>query len=129
MAKATFEVQGIDKVKTMIDLLSKYKDVLPKELAESLIDAADCDACEINNEYLNSIHVRPGSVSCYADGRLVSGVISANPILRRLTVYPDRWNGKSELPESSEDVFIEAYKYPKKFSMIDESKNSLAVWV
>ena len=128
IGKLKVEMQGIDKVKTMIDLLDKYKEDLPKELLKSLKDASDCDSCEFGADQLKSMGVSHGSVSCECDGEIVSGVVSANTILKRLTVYPARWDGTSDRPESTADGFIEAHKYPKQFSMKDSAGNLVMGW-
>lgn len=86
MAKVNTEmsinVMDIDKVKTLVDLLSAYLDVLPPELKKSLSELADCEQCEIGYDELIEIGHKPGVKVKNSAG--IEHIISVNPILRRV---------------------------------------------
>lgn len=80
--KMEVSIADIDKVQTLIELLNKHQDSLPRELIDSLHELADCEVCEINRSWL--------------DGRGISGrienslglkrILSVNPVLKRVKV-------------------------------------------
>ena len=127
MAKATFEIQNVDNVKTLIELLSKYKGDLPQPLLDSLKELADCESCEYNISSLHDLGVNPYKVDCFFDGEEVKGVVSINVILKRVTVYPDVFDGK-EHPEVLNGVFVSAHKYPKSFELKDSDNKLVIGW-
>ena len=131
MAKLTKKIEidalGMDKVQTMIDLLDKYRDELPKELQVQLKELADCDACEINTESLWGMGVNAAHVKSYVDGVTVNGIVSVNVILKRLTVYPKRYDG-FDRAECNKGGFVESYKYPSNFVMNDMEGNKVLGW-
>lgn len=86
MAKLSSEmvinVMDIDKVETLVELLSKYQEVLPSELKESLFAIADCEKCEIGHSEICSMgHDRNEELTNSAG---IDLIISINPILRRV---------------------------------------------
>ena len=127
--KLQLSIVDTEKVQTMIELLHKYKDGLPRELMNSLDDLADCDACEYGVGSDLICGVPPYDVECYADNLKVNGVISVNIILKRLTVYPRSYLANKE-PElnTAKTAFVESYKYPKNFIMKDKLGNKLLGW-
>lgn len=110
MASVKLEVQSIDKVKTLIELLSLYQNELPKKLNDSLVDLADCECCEIGTKRLMALGVNPGEVVVLIDGKKVDQVISINPILKRVT---HSFGG---------------FSYPKSASITDESGSVIHGW-
>jgi hypothetical protein len=125
-------VAGIDKIETLLSLLNKHKESLPEELVESLMDLADCDECEIDSQYIAGAGHVAGDVKCFVDGRLspASGVVSANLILKRLTIYPSRYYGESEYPElnAAGDAYEERYIYPESLLIKSGDGETIASW-
>lgn len=76
------DIRGMDKVKTLIELLDKYQEQLPDDLKSSLIELADCDTCEFTyKDYLDF-----GGVIGQAETDFhTTEIISVNPILKRIT--------------------------------------------
>jgi hypothetical protein len=122
-----FDVTGLDKVKTLVDLLFKHEKDLPEELVESLHDLADCEDCEWDSKRLMSIYPGGETAICKVDGQIVQGVVSANPILKRLTVHPAKFYS-DEPSEIKNGVLVEAYKYPKSFLIEDNYGNKILGW-
>ena len=125
--KIIVEAQNIAKVQTMIELLDKYKDDLPVELMDSLNELADCDACEYGVGSLAIFGCKPCDVECFIDGKKVNGIVSANIILKRITVYPRAYDSNKD-PEHKEGGFVESHRYPDNFAMKDMVGNELLGW-
>lgn len=113
--KMKLEVQGADKVETLIELLSKHIDSLPVELVNSLKDLADCDACEIGLDQLKNLGVNPHDVSCFIDNENIDRVVSANKILKRVSMFDD---GVNEIINC----------YPDNFKMINKEDRQIVGW-
>lgn len=80
--KMEVSVTDVDKVQTLIELLNKHQDSLPRELIDSLHELADCEACEINWHWLNS-----RGISGRIENTLgLDRIVSVNPILKRVKV-------------------------------------------
>ncbi len=77
------EVQDMDKVKTLIEILSKHQDSLPAEVVEQLQLLVDCDACEITPK---NVGAETGTrfPKVYCDGVEVPNVVAVNRILKRV---------------------------------------------
>jgi len=80
--KLKVEVQGIDKVKTLIKVLNNNIERLPEDLVNTLKEVADCKTFEYDAEYFRNKGMFP--VSVFADGHEVKNVVSINPILKRI---------------------------------------------
>ena len=83
-----FNVLGTGKVKTLIELLAKYKDKLPEELNNKLKELVDCDVFEYDANYFIERGFGSG-LSVFADGIEHKNVVSINPILMTLTHMND----------------------------------------
>ena len=77
------EVQSLDKVQTLIDLLSENIKKLPENVVTALNELADCDHCEITSG--SAEVVRLGfPVKCIVDDSEIGEVISVNKVLKRV---------------------------------------------
>lgn len=111
------ELQGADKVKTLIFLLEKYIDELPSELAESLRDVADCDSCSYDWHDIRVMLSDPNNCTILIDGKDVDNVTSVNLILKEISQVI-KVDGKPKYIEKSS---------PKEFS-ISEGDRLVMGW-
>lgn len=82
--KIEINIQDIDKVKTLVEVLNKNSEQLPKELIKEINNIADCKTFEYDRDYfLNKGCV---NVCVHADGYRIDNAISINPILKRIKV-------------------------------------------
>lgn len=124
----TFDIQGLDKVKTLVDLLSKYKPDLPKQLVESLEDLADCDECELSCQ---DIFAKFGTTKlrAFVDGVECKGVTSVNTVLKRVSFYTNFESHNAKETEHKKRSFPDlSTTYPVKFSITNESGDELMGW-
>ena len=123
----SFETQGLDKIQTLIHLLDKHQRALPEELIESLRDLADCKTCEfgVASDLICGVH--PCDVECFVNDKKVNGVVSANIVLKRLTVHKIAYDEQG-VPEMINGSFCESYRYPDNFVMKDLAGNELLGW-
>jgi hypothetical protein len=77
------DVIGGDKIKTMLELLAKNIGDLPEELAQSILDVADSEFCEIGYENISALGFHHADVCVYIDGEKTGNVQSINRILKR----------------------------------------------
>lgn len=128
LEKIQIEVQSMDKVETLISLLSKYENELPAELLESLKTLADCDSCEIgNSEFLSKL--KKDRFTVISDGVTVGGVVSINKVLKRLTVYPKAYyENKKPVVSNSLCGFDTSYAYPLRLVVVDMDGNKMMGW-
>lgn len=91
--KIDIEAQNMDKVKTMIELLDRYRGSLPAELVSSLDDLADCEACEYGYKNINKLGFDVGSVEVFCDSQKIENAYSINPILKRVKAYMENRPG------------------------------------
>ena len=113
--KIDFGVQGMDKVKALIELLDKHRDSLPSDLVASIDDLADCDEFEYSHENVNMLGFDTNVVAT-CDGVKVLRVFSINVILKRVRCYA----------KSASAVTGEIY--PKTFSLSDSSGKTKVFW-
>lgn len=108
-AELKTQVQDTDLVKTMIELLDKYREDLPGELVESLDKLADCDAIEIGYDEVVEKAGDKSILNLIYEGlpENVVGkpVFRINPILKRVT-YDESGEGKG---------LVIQHCYPEKF--------------
>ncbi len=136
MAKANFkfEVQNVDKVKTLIELLSRHFDDLPNELQLSLKEVADCDAFELGYDQINLMINRidgarghrldmSGEFKLIADDEEIKHTNSINPIVKSVT-YTDYEDGN---PKIKGDSIVLGKCYPSKMKMTYRNV-TLAEW-
>lgn len=122
-----FEVQNVDKVNTLIDLLSKRIDELPSDIVVALKSLADCEHCEVNNKKLIQMGV-DGKVTITCDGKEVRGVVSTNTVLKRITVYKCMFDGVSDRPDfDGKHGFLESFEYPKSFKLVDDQSGKTII--
>ena len=88
--KIGVEIVGIDKVKTLIELLGTNLDKLPEELAASVRECADSTVIEYNVGTITNMGFDLKSIECSIDTKKV---MSANKILKRVTVITDYGSG------------------------------------
>tara|TARA_R110002049_G_scaffold225946_6_gene397914 strand:+ start:1422 stop:1763 length:342 start_codon:yes stop_codon:yes gene_type:complete len=82
--KLDVNILGLGKVNLLVNLLVKHKDLLPKELLNSVLELVDCDEFEYDRGYFSSRGFGP--ITVHADGYEVSNVLSINPILKTIKV-------------------------------------------
>ena len=84
--KTKMEVQGIDQVKTLIDLLDNHRNELPKPVLDGLLRLADCDVCEITT---GNVFDETGMTHplVFCDDQQVNDVVSINKVLRRIKFW------------------------------------------
>jgi len=102
------ELQGADKIKTMINLLEKYLNELPDELVESLRDIADCESCSYDWHDIKVMLSDPDNCTILVNDVDVDNVTSVNLILKEIHQVI-KVNGSSHIEKSS----------PKGFSISD----------
>jgi hypothetical protein len=92
MAKShhKIEIQGTDKIKTLIELFAKYMDELPQELVDSVRQCADCESVEMDHVEINNLLNCKLEFKCLADGEEVKRLVSINPILKRIKYYSEQ---------------------------------------
>ena len=98
--KMSISVTDTDKVRTLIDLLAKYQDELPKPLVGALHNLADCDACEIDRQWL----ISNGFKDPFTNSLGIDRIVQINPVLKRLAVIGD------------------GYQYPESFTFWADGK-------
>jgi len=103
------ELQGADKIKTLIFLLEKYIDDLPSELVESLRDIADCESCSYDWQDIRGMLSDPDNCTILVDGLDVDNVTSVNLILKEISQVI-KIDGTPKCIETSS---------PEKFSISD----------
>jgi len=126
MAKAIYkyEVQNIDKVKTLIELLDRHFDALPNELQLSLKEVANCDTFELGCDQINFMLSRidearghkldmSGEFKLIADGEEIKHTNSINLIVKSVT-YIDYEDGN---PKIKGDSIVLGKCYPSKMKM------------
>lgn len=120
----------MEKVKTLIDLLNENRRSLPTDLISSIDRLADCDACEINNNYLTQAGYNSSDIVVLVDGIIASGVVSVNPILKRVKIIPSKYYREIDRPKINDhrSVFEEQYIYPKSLKIESCRGNLIASW-
>lgn len=107
-----FQIQNLPKVKTLIELLDKYRDGLPIELKESLNELADSDQFEYDTLAVHELALSAGGdiddIQCLIDGELSEKVSGVNTILKRV-------NLETNQVAPSGDCFVVNQIYPKHF--------------
>ena len=97
------DVRAAERVQTLIHLLNKYLSDLPDELRQSLLELADCDACEFG---LDEFAKAGGIVGQAETDFHTTEIISANPILKRVTYAT-----------GSDKTWAKHTEYPEKFRL------------
>lgn len=108
------EIQSAPKVKTLVELLDKYRDDLPTELIDSLNDLSDCDQFEYGVDDIHRMAIPCDwpieDIKCFIDGELNQNVSGVNTILKRVSVT------RNEVVASG-DCFVIDKIYPKHFAI------------
>lgn len=111
------EIQNTDKVKTLLELLREHINDLPADLVKSIKEVADCEACELGNDYFSrATRGYEMDLQFIFDGYEVErGIVSVNKILKRVTMYDDYDGG-------SLTSLREAHVFPESFSAVAGGK-------
>lgn len=89
--KVNVNISDSALVKTLIELLNKYRNDLPGELLSAIEELADCEAFEIDRAALIAMGYKTCSV--YVDGEKINSAVSVNRVLRRISIFgkPDMY--------------------------------------
>lgn len=82
--KCKIDAIGVDKIKTLVELLGNNLDKLPADLAASVRECADSAVIEYNVDTIMNMGFDPKSIECSIDSKKV---MSANKILKRVRVF------------------------------------------
>ncbi len=110
-----FNVIDIDKVKTLIELLSDHYDCLPVELKEPVQRCLNSEAFELDRDWFHQNGF--GNVNAFCDGKEVDNVLSINPHLKKISVY-ESWDG---------DGFITNHFRAKSCKVVSVDTGNIAI--
>lgn len=122
--EVNIEIQSVDKVKTMIDLLAKHIDELPAEVFDGLNELADCEACEIDVDWLIKAGFSPEDIEIVINGHVTKRVISINKVLKRVTTS---WIDCDGNLQGIGGDLATLYKYPQSLTMRDKKSGTVIV--
>ena len=120
MPDISFNLTGLEKIKTLIELLNKHRDVLPGELVDGLKELANTDGLELGSQWF--CKARANIITDYgngnaegfdfsfvADGEEIK-IVSINTILRKITTESVISNARGLV-----DSIVYNELYPKHF--------------